>query len=261
MSGFISAQSGSEVCLLTDGAGYDNDGVIRSLGRKVTVGKVAKIAVTTRGNALIGEKHQRRLCDTADVIGVDGAIACFRAALPELASDPRHGGLDFLHWHIAAWSETMGLVRFSAHNLPMPFSDGEEPLHLTLVEPGKSYTAATNANAQTLIECGVTSRMGGESFSDFLERSGAAIMEAQRRTPAKLLEGQHSAEPQYLIGGQCDLTIVTQHGVSMKTLKTWPDKIGDKIDPFSAIGNVVSMSRRQPRALEKEQHKRHRQSA
>jgi hypothetical protein len=258
MSAFISYQDDNAICMLTDGAAYNHDGVIQRLSRKVTIGKVAKIAVTTRGNALIGEKHQQRFCDIADEGGVDLAIEAFREALPEMASDPENNHFDYLHWHIAAWSETQGLVRYSAHNLPTPFSDGEEPLQLTLVPPGKGYSAATAANMQMYVQCGVTPRNEGESLIGFMERIGANLMEAQRRTPAVLLEGEYSKVPQYLVGGQCDLTIVTKNGMMVKTLRTWPDKIGDKIDPFSEMGNVVAMTRHQRRTLAREQRKANR---
>lgn len=255
MSGFMSFQDGSSACLLTDGAAYDMEGTILHLKRKVTVGKVAKIAVTSRGNAIIGDKHQQRLCDAADKIGVDWAVECFAEALQELATKPEHGGYDFMHWHIVAFSETKGLVRYSAHNLPYAFSDGEQPLKLREIPISENYYAANNASLPTLVECGVTPPMPGESVADYLDRSGAAIMEAQRRTPAALLPGQKSDEPQYLIGGQCDLTIVTADAVVVKSLRTWPDRIGEKIDPFSETGNVVRMPRHQRRALARQSRK------
>ena len=250
MSAFISMQSPDEICLLTDGAGYDNDGYILTLGRKVTIGKVASIAVTTRGRASIGEKHQRRLCDAADRVGVDMALYAFEKALPTLASRPENGVYDYLHWHICAWSETRGLVRYSAHNLPQAFSDGEAPLRMTLCDPQRSYSAANNASMQTLMECGVSPWAEGEGLAAYMERAGASIMEAQRRTPATPLPGAYPQDPQYLVGGQWEMTVVAEHGVRVTTLRTWPDKLGEKIAPFSEVGNVVRLPRAQRRAME-----------
>lgn len=227
----------------------------------MTVGKAARIAVTTRGNHGIGRRHAQRFCDAADQIGVDLAMKAFEEALPSLASKPENDGCDYLHWHVCAWSETRGLVRFSAHNLPFAFADKEAPLKVHQLAPAGGYYAANNASMQTLMECGVRPPDHNERLGAYLKRMGGALMEAQRRTPANLLADERSAEPQYLIGGQCDLTIVTREGVSVETIKTWPDRIGEKIEPLSEAGNVVRLPRHKRRAMGREARRLARRSA
>lgn len=255
MSAFMSVQRPGEICMLTDGAAYTKEGIIVRLARKVTIGKCYPIAITTRGNANVGEKHQQRFCDAADRYGFDFALGCFADALPEMGSTPDYDGFDFLHWHIIGYSETEGLVRYSAHNMPFAFSDGEEPMKLHKVPADKNYIAMNNASPATLAECGVLPMAADERLSTYMERMGGNLMEAQRRTPAPALPNDEYFEPQYLIGGQCDLTIVTEDGVDVKTLRTWPDKVGEKIEPYSLTGNVIRLPRQQRRALEREQRK------
>jgi hypothetical protein len=244
VSAFISVADETAVALLTDGAAYDQDGVILSLGRKVTTGRKAPIAVTTRGNHVAGRKHQKRICDLADEHGVDRAIELFETALPELASDPQYNGLDNLHWHICAWSETRGPIRFSAHNLPQPFSDGEEPLRLT--EPSGVYCAGNQVDMADLQAAGLSPMRSGESPTAYMAREGVTIMEAMRRQAGAPLPGE-TRGAQYLIGGQCDLTLVTAKGATVRTVRTWPDRVGEVINPSGE--NVVALNRHQRRAL------------
>lgn len=252
MSAFISAQEGNEIVMLTDGAAYTQDGTVVRLGSKVTVGKLAPIAITTRGNHTIGHKHQQRLCDAADRIGVDAALSAFEEVFPQLAARPEHKGLDHMHYHIAAYSESRGLIRVSGHNLPFAFDDGEKPGALKIVTG--TYSAGNVVTMADYAAQGVTPRRPGERLSDFLHRVGAGMMEAMRRKPATLLPGEQSDGPQYLIGGQCDFTLVTPDGAATATLRTWPDRVGEKINPFAA-DEPVKLSRQQRRALEREQRK------
>lgn len=238
MSAFLSAQDGAEIVILTDGAGYKNDGTVVTLGSKVTVGKVAPIAVTTRGSHALGLAFQARICKAADVLGVDKALAIIEEEFPSLASDPKYNGLDCFHIHIAAYSESRGLIRLSGHNLPQAFTDGEEPGRLVVVDG--TYTAGTPASKAMYAACGVTERRKGERLGDFLFRVGPNLMEAWRRTPAALMPGDDQDGPQYLIGGQCDFTLVTPDGAATATLKTWPDQIGEKIDPFADARSVAA---------------------
>lgn len=245
MSAFVSFQDSNEICLLTDGAAYDVDGIVRYLGRKVTIGKVARIAVTTRGNHVMGRQYQQELCNQADADGVDHALEAFAIALPRLGMRPKLRGFDRMEWHICAWSETRGLIRLSAHNLPYTWS-GEEPLTLTPANPAKSYQALPGAGAEQLFACGVQPRAVGESLSHWVDRIGAAFMEAQRRT-----KGQPTGvdcDAQFVVGGQADLTVVTRDGVAVKMLRKWPDRIGEPIDPFGGAENVVPLPRHLRRA-------------
>lgn len=230
MSAFLSAQESNEIVLLTDGAAYYPDGTIFSIGQKVTVGKLAPIAITTRGNHVIGAKHRQRICDAADSLGVDAALEAFEGIFPELAARPANRGLDYMHYHIAAYSERRGLIRLSGHNLPFAFDDGEEPGKLHVVEG--TYAAGNVVSAADYAAQGVTPRMPGERLSEYLHRVGADIFEAWRRKPGRPLPGEEGPG-QYVIGGQVDFTLVTPDGAATVTLREWPDRIGERINPFA----------------------------
>lgn len=232
MSAFLSALEGREAVLLTDGAGYRADGTIVTLGPKVTIGTVAPIAVTTRGNHVAGRKLQLLLCDAADSIGVDAALKAFADIFGQMPMARPDQSAGQLHVHIAAYSESRGLIRLSGHNISNPFSDGEAGG--VLREVTGTYAAGCPADAEMYAACGVRARLQGETLGDYMFRVGPSLMEAWRRTPAALLPGDTASGPQYLIGGQCDFTLVTPDGAATATLRTWPDVVGTKINPLAA---------------------------
>lgn len=246
----MSVSGAASLALLTDGAAYDENGVVVSIGRKVTVGRKAPIAVTTRGNHSVGRAHQKRFCEAADEVGVDLAIQSFEDALPDMEADPDNGGLDYMHWHILAFSETRGLIRLSAHNMPFSFADGEEAMNL--MEVSGVYAAGNKVDMPELMQSGVLPIMPGEDAVEYMGRQGANIMEAMRRKRSAPLKGE-SHGGQYVIGGQCDLTVVNEHGASIKTLRTWPDRVGSVIDPFA---DTSGMTRQQRRAIDRLMSKR-----
>lgn len=52
-------------------------------------------------------------------------------------------------------------------------------------------------------------------------------------------KGPNPAKPDlpeiYGIGGHCDLTTVTADGVAIERLRSWPDEIGQKIEPMAPV--------------------------
>lgn len=55
---------------------------------------------------------------------------------------------------------------------------------------------------------------------------GLALMEMQRRALHETWEGRA-----HIVGGWCDCATVSAAGVSLETLHTWDDKIGERIQP------------------------------
>lgn len=230
MSAFIAATDEFAGVLVTDGAGYSANGVVQFIGPKVAIGKVAPIAVTTRGNHAIGMKMQRAICDLADKYGVDFALKSFEREMPSLAAQPKLCGKDILHFHIVAWSLTQGPVQLSAHNMPFAFADGQEPLKV--YRPTGHYIAGNFLGAEGVAAAGLRPRAAGESVVDYLEHEGVKLMEAMRRRLAAPLPGEEFNGDQYLIGGQVDVTHVDVWGARTMTVRRWPDVVGEKIDPF-----------------------------
>ncbi|MCA0000920.1 MULTISPECIES: hypothetical protein [unclassified Mesorhizobium] len=229
MSAFIAAVGEHSAILISDGASYNYDGVVVSIGPKVTIGKVAPIAVTTRGSHLIGQKVQQAICETADRYGVDYALDSFAREFPTLkAADGA-----WIHVHIIAWSLTCGPIQLSAHNCPQAFSDGQEPL--TVTSPGGHYIAGTPVDEAGLAASGMRARRDGEDLADYLATEGPKVMEAMRQAPARPVAGDGWSGDQYLVGGQCDVSVVSMWGATTKTVRTWPDVVGEKIIPASML--------------------------
>ncbi|MBZ9984743.1 hypothetical protein LB521_26795 [Mesorhizobium sp. BR-1-1-8] len=229
MSAFIAAVGEHSAILITDGASYNDDGVVVAIGPKVTVGKVAPIAVTTRGSHVFGKMVQQAICDQADEFGVDYALANFAREFPNLKADPAYGGVDIIHVHIVAWSLTHGPIQMSAHNCQHAFGDGQEPL--TVTAPVGHYVAGNRIDPAGLRWAGVRSRMPDEDIVDFLSTEGVKIMEAMRLIRAMPVEGDSWEGDQYLIGGQCDVSTVSLWGAKTETVRTWSDAVGQKIVP------------------------------
>jgi hypothetical protein len=231
MSAFIAAVGEHSAILITDGASYNNDGVVVSIGPKVTVGKVAPIAVTSRGNHVLGRKLQAAICDQADRLGAEYALANFAREFPGMKADPAFGGADIIHIHIVAWLREFGPVQVSAHNCQHAFADGQEPLTVTF--PVEHYIAGTPVDLAALQWAGVRARQADEDAVDFLATEGPKLMEAMRRAPARPVAGDSWDGDQYLVGGQCDVTTVSLWGAATETVRTWPDIVGRKIEPLA----------------------------
>ena len=90
-----------------------------------------------------------------------------------------------------------------------------------------------------LAAAGVRSRRPDEALDQYFENEGVNLMEAMRQCPATPLPGETWAEDQYLIGGQCDVTVVNVWGAKTTTARVWADEIGKRIVPFAAMAQVA----------------------
>lgn len=233
MSAFIAAVGEHSAILITDGASYNKEGVVVSIGPKVTVGKVAPIAATSRGNHVLGRKLQAAICDQADRLGVEFAFANFAREFPRMKADPALEGADVIHVHIIAWSLAHGPIQLSAHNCQHAFGDGQEPLVVT--SPAGHYMAGTPVDLASLEWLGMRARRSDEDLVDYLTTEGPKLMEAMRQAPARPVAGDGWDGDQYLVGGQCDVSVVSLWGAKSETVRVWPDAVGRKIVPARAL--------------------------
>ncbi|MFB2553714.1 hypothetical protein [Ensifer soli] len=88
MSAVISIAGPDAAFMLTDGAGYDDDGVVRTLGYKVVTAADVPLAVNTRGISGTGKALARQICALADRVGVDRFLEILPRVLDELRDDP-----------------------------------------------------------------------------------------------------------------------------------------------------------------------------
>lgn len=159
---------------------------------------------------------------------VEILIACWSEA-----SGPRH--------FVFRTDETFGNAAYKLTEMQQAISGGPQidtAALLAWLEPH----GLTPANA--------IQKLDGKP-SNLFPRYGAQIAEYWRR---QIVTIPGDSRPRFLIGGHVDLTTITAAGCKIVTLQTWPDKIGEPINPYAtdkvtAIG--AGGSRRERKAAEK----------
>lgn len=218
MSAFYAVLHDDKIELLTDGAVYEDDGVLTAIRRKVWYSDKIPMAITGRGASKAVEFTAMAFLLT-DVFGsVDKVIEGIPALLDKMAEKtaaatrPR-----MIEMVIATISETRGPVLLYAANTNAYGLDWLEPFKL--YDVGREWGGGTPAD------------ISGIDASDGLHGCGAELFERMRRIPGPSAERPDLPDI-YGIGGHVDLTTVRTSGVTVERLRTWPDVIGEKIDPF-----------------------------
>jgi hypothetical protein len=207
--------------MLTDGAGYNSDGVIKWLGRKVEVAKSVPFAVATRGPADLGNQMRRFLCDSVDRFGIDA----FMDRMPEFLSDMQARPeiaealvANPMEVVMAGFSPARGAFR-------LKFETHGENAYVLREPDTVEYGGPLDTDPTPFVRL----LEPGETAESWIRTGGLAFMEACRHQIGTSLDGSREF---YAIGGQIDLTIVAADGVTVETLRTWPeDVIGEKIEP------------------------------
>jgi hypothetical protein len=262
MSAFISASCPEGIVILTDGAVYDATGTVRRIERKVRVAATVPFAVTSRGHHGFGEEFGNLLCATADAAG---SVDFLLAHLPELlerlkAKASTYGELQECQVNqflIACWSETRGPLHMAFETAETPYNITDEPF--TIKELGPVQIAGTAISDDDIRKYGIRRKLPTEPMISYLRDTGAEFMEIMRGVEGVMNWRGDGMRTRHLIGGQCDMTVVSAEGVATETLRVWDDKIGRQIKPRAAPRTVVAfpnMNRQQRRAAEREQRKR-----
>ncbi|RUW26944.1 hypothetical protein [Mesorhizobium sp. M4B.F.Ca.ET.013.02.1.1] len=214
--------------MMTDGAVYDRDHVLLTVKRKVTVSEKLPLAVAFRGNFAFAEVTSRQIIRAAEEVGFDRMLAALEGDLPNMPQEPR---LEIL---IAGVSETAGPMHRMFTNWEARESDRQKCS--VLLDPGPMHFGfGSDGRAVTLDDFGIPPPRQGETIQSWLSRYGVAIFEYFRRLPVPIDPFDVSTAREYLIGGICDMTVVKPSSVSTTLLHRWPDKIGERIDPFRDI--------------------------
>lgn len=250
MSFYMSTVYPDRVELLTDAAGWDNDGVLRTVRSKVTVVPGYPVAITSRGIYGRARRITDLLIEMVQRAGsFDLAMELLAEGLPTIKrAVPAGEAVDFC---IAGHSPEAGFAVYT-------FRTADEP---PFVEGWKLY-----ASTETVV-CGIDGgRHGRPDFhrqflaAGTLRESGVKFVEMFRR--AKNTDGAMaglSQEAYCNAGGFLELTTVTADGVRTERIHEWDDRVGERADPFRSRPNVAAfpaMSRQQRRAAERESRKR-----
>lgn len=196
-------RTGDAVHVFTDGGFYDDEnGVLLDFGSKIYRLDPHKAVFALSGRvedansvayALLRSPVRRAADLLADFDGiVDGA------------ADPRHSFQSV----IAGWDD-----------------ETSAPFARLLVRFDSGETQGMDVNS-VMTSPGVVAQFNPDDPA----RSGLAIMENQRRQRFKP-EGRKGDRLLYVVGGFCEHTRISQSGVERRILKTWPDTIGQPIQP------------------------------
>ncbi|AIC27060.1 hypothetical protein IE4771_CH01943 [Rhizobium etli bv. mimosae str. IE4771] len=221
MTAYILKPYSDRVEILSDGANYLPDGTVTGFREKVMTSPIVPLAVVGSGSVPVIDVLTDVIFVAAKAIkSVDDTLAILASSLSVIKAEG-FAGDGPARMAIGAISETRGPVTFffstfddvdgpaafELHDRPHGFGQGEYPPPEEMVAAGWSHTAPLAAYGAFLFE----------------------YMRARRRpNPA-----YPDASEIYSIGGHLDLTTVHANGYERRRLVTWPDTIGQKIDPFA----------------------------
>lgn len=244
MSAYLAVNYGDRIELLTDGAVYTEDGTLIATREKVV--RIASIpcAITARG-----------AMEPLDAIGlylemvgaITGSFDATMVQIDSLITKMKDQGGPSFEMVICGISETDGPV--IAYFCTAKAYPQFEPFTLYRIYDAELCAGAALDSPAEMAAAGITA----DSVKDGLATKGADIMELMRgRAGPNPLKPD--LPPLYGIGGHVDHTVIRADGVTTTRLRTWPDRVGEKINPFAA-DEPVKLNRQQRRALEREQRK------
>ncbi|MEQ1952478.1 hypothetical protein [Mesorhizobium sp. CN2-181] len=241
MSMFIGLCRASSVEMLTDGASIDRDDRLAATKNKAIILPGCAGAISIRGNAKIIEMFEANTCKAFAAAGsFDIGLAALREGIPELADMPE--GFPHFEALIGGMSETEG------PQLAYFITKSDKPeIEACRLYVGRGLNANGIMRDENHRQVAILESNGG------LAACGLHLAEGLRREKASLKFESNSRE-RYAIGGHLDLTVITAAGATTRRLHTWPDKVGEPINPFAGT-NVTPlnppMNRQQRRAAER----------
>lgn len=219
MSGYILKPYRDRVEILSDGANYSLDGTVVGFREKVVTSPVVPLAIVGSGSVPVIDELTAMLLRAAESTGsVDDTLAVLAESLSAIALGGFAGDSP-ARMAIGAISETRGPITlffstfddgvaqpFALHERPFGFGQGEYPPLEEMESAGFERGAP-------------------------LEEYGPFVFEwmRARKRPNPAYPDQ---PPIYSIGGWLDFTVVRSGGYEQRRLLTWPDEIGQRIDPF-----------------------------
>jgi hypothetical protein len=223
MTAFVLKPYHDRVEILTDGAYYSPDGMLLSTAYKVHLAHDAPLAIVGSGSVVEIKQAADVILALADATGsVDETLKSLSNALAPVAASPsRDTGFRI---GIAAISETAGPIclQFSS------FDEGDVPAFQLVYAPS-GFGQGSMPDADTM----VANLAHLQGTKDGLAADGPWLFE-QMRHKKNVNPAFPDREPIYSVGGHVDLTIVRKDEYEHQRLLTWPDVVGQKIEPSAA---------------------------
>lgn len=221
MTGYILKPFFDRVEILSDGAEYLPDGTVVGIEDKVKIAPTLPLAIVGSGSVPVIDVLADLIFVAAKATeSVDGTLKILAESLAVIAAEGFAGDSP-VRMAIGAISETRGPIAlffstfedgmaepFKLHGRPFGFGQGEYPPPEEMVASGWSAGAPLAAYGAYLFE-----------YMRVRKRPNPAYPEA---------------EPIYSIGGHLNLTIIRADGHETIRLVTWPDVVGETIDPDPA---------------------------
>lgn len=227
MSAYYAVAYADRIELLTDGAIYTDDGVVVETREKVWRSERLPLAFAGRGN-----NSSIQLMGLAlDAVSIAGkSIEEILEWLSGTLETKRRQGAPAFDGIIASVSKTNGpqLHWFTTYGE----FEGFEPFKL--YDVGAEWGGGPTPTDETLAAWGFPEKMSNSTLAE----SGPDLFEAMRQT--KMAHLAAPGQPMlHAVGGHVDLTTVTAKGSTTKRLRTWPDKIGEKIKPDQQLAEAA----------------------
>ena len=232
MSSIIIIQQTDAVHLISDGAGYDNEGVVQRVASKIHSLPLANCIYASRGCTW-----------TEDALAV--MMACYSSfdeiatELPDfllrLKSAAVAAGVAVIDRTfivtVAGWSDALqkwAAVVYSSWDKCDPH-DVDGLSFIEGYETCRPILASTICCAPPVEELALGRPVESQSEVDAIDpvQDGITLIEVQRARPLLISE----AHARYVVGGFAELGSVSAAGIDRRVIKEWPDKIGAHILP------------------------------
>jgi hypothetical protein len=237
MSAIVILQQTDAVHFITDGATYDEEGVVVALQSKVTHLPLSGCVFAMRGPTwpLNPLAFSLGLCTSFDEVTnllptvMMGLVGKWAALGGSALYQRKHFEVT-----IAGWSDRLQRMVAAVSKTCQP-NDPDDPTALTRtagyepgvpVYPGQGY-ALPEIDIQTVLRRPLVSQADIDALDP--ERDGFALHSAQRRAP-----GIYCNRAAYIVGGFAELTTVRRDRVESRIIHEWPDSIGRQIVPDDA---------------------------
>jgi hypothetical protein len=229
MSALNVIQQSAAVHLVSDGAGYAPDGTIVAFRSKLFPDQEKRCVAGFLGRSPniypIGMALQPNFDALVDHLGE--IVETMHGWLHRLEPDETFEPMRQFTTVVAGWSDRRGeVIAFAASTEPsqcaMLFDRPEARPYVPLELPILVASPPVS----------ISETLGSIASLDDIDRRdpaemALALIEAQRR--GRFRVGERDL---HIVGGFADMASVTENGVTVRRLVTWPDAIGAKIDPF-----------------------------
>ncbi|WP_242221210.1 hypothetical protein [Shinella zoogloeoides] len=212
MSAFYALAYSDRIELLTDGAIYSDDGTLVDIRMKVHLSEDVPLVITGRGSSAVVDLFAAGMIALSGCGNVDHALQEIDAMLQRRADQ---GAPEEAEWLLASISETRG---------PMLLYAATADLYGYGLEPWRLHDVGKEWGGGPAVDCGDIDASCG------LRDCGAELFERMRQVSAPN-PAKPDLPPIHGIGGHVDLTTVLADGCTVERLHTWPDTVGEKIDP------------------------------